>query len=341
MRRTEPTSRLVWKPPGEQLGRAAADVEHERRVVEGAEAAPGQLGLVVAREQARREAVRPLDLAEKRLAVLRIADGARRDCERALATERLGLSPEIGEHVPYARDRHRKQAPPSVDAFAQPRDDGAPDDLLDAAVLDVGDEQACGVRPQVDRGDADHLRGTSPRTRARVPVNSRCSGADHRQLLERGLEPDVGRAEPLGAGRRRGCPLLRRLGARHDRVERGGRTQRERAIRPPGGEGSNGEERARGDDGHEGDERGEQACKSHRFGIVTAARAGAPIGGRASCSGSPRRFFGTRRCYTLRCVAGWSSQVARRAHNPEVAGSNPAPATEKAPETGPFLLRQR
>ena len=25
--------------------------------------------------------------------------------------------------------------------------------------------------------------------------------------------------------------------------------------------------------------------------------------------------------------AGWSSQVARRAHNPEVAGSNPAPAT--------------
>ena len=28
-----------------------------------------------------------------------------------------------------------------------------------------------------------------------------------------------------------------------------------------------------------------------------------------------------------RDVAGWSSQVARRAHNPEVAGSNPAPAT--------------
>ena len=25
--------------------------------------------------------------------------------------------------------------------------------------------------------------------------------------------------------------------------------------------------------------------------------------------------------------AGWSSQAARRAHNPKVAGSNPAPAT--------------
>ena len=31
--------------------------------------------------------------------------------------------------------------------------------------------------------------------------------------------------------------------------------------------------------------------------------------------------------YTLWQIAGWSSLVARRAHNPEVAGSNPAPAT--------------
>jgi hypothetical protein len=31
---------------------------------------------------------------------------------------------------------------------------------------------------------------------------------------------------------------------------------------------------------------------------------------------------------TNRCVgAGWSSLVARRAHNPKVVGSNPAPAT--------------
>ena len=34
--------------------------------------------------------------------------------------------------------------------------------------------------------------------------------------------------------------------------------------------------------------------------------------------------------------AGWSSLVARRAHNPEVAGSNPAPATTKGPGQGPF-----
>ncbi len=34
--------------------------------------------------------------------------------------------------------------------------------------------------------------------------------------------------------------------------------------------------------------------------------------------------------YTLfLCDAGWSSLVARRAHNPKVVGSNPAPATSK------------
>ncbi len=36
--------------------------------------------------------------------------------------------------------------------------------------------------------------------------------------------------------------------------------------------------------------------------------------------------------YTLDvCDAGWSSLVARRAHNPKVAGSNPAPATTRRP----------
>ena len=46
------------------------------------------------------------------------------------------------------------------------------------------------------------------------------------------------------------------------------------------------------------------------------------------------------RRYTPARDAGWSSLVARRAHNPEVAGSNPAPATGKAPETGLFRLHR-
>lgn len=33
-------------------------------------------------------------------------------------------------------------------------------------------------------------------------------------------------------------------------------------------------------------------------------------------------------CYNIAGDAGWSSLVARRAHNPKVAGSNPAPATK-------------
>ena len=36
-----------------------------------------------------------------------------------------------------------------------------------------------------------------------------------------------------------------------------------------------------------------------------------------------------RPLYAADCVAGWSSLVARRAHNPKVAGSNPAPAMSR------------
>ena len=76
----------------DQLGRAAADVDHERprpQLASGGDAAPRQQRLVVAREHARREAVAPLDLAEERLAVLGLAHGARRDRERPLGAERL------------------------------------------------------------------------------------------------------------------------------------------------------------------------------------------------------------------------------------------------------------
>ena len=53
------------------------------------------------------------------------------------------------------------------------------------------------------------------------------------------------------------------------------------------------------------------------------------------------RFFAGYTCILMRCkvvlrlavkgtyCAGWSSLVARRAHNPEVIGSNPVPATNK------------
>src|SRR5690554_6265356 len=42
--------------------------------------------------------------------------------------------------------------------------------------------------------------------------------------------------------------------------------------------------------------------------------------------------------FRLRSAAGWSSLVARRAHNPKVVGSNPAPATSQRPLFRGFLL---
>ena len=36
--------------------------------------------------------------------------------------------------------------------------------------------------------------------------------------------------------------------------------------------------------------------------------------------------------------AGWSSLAARRAHNPKVVGSNPTPATKRAPLRGFLTL---
>ena len=46
-------------------------------------------------------------------------------------------------------------------------------------------------------------------------------------------------------------------------------------------------------------------------------------------------------CIVVWVAAGWSSSVARRAHNPEVAGSNPVPATRKTRYLNEKSLRYR
>ncbi len=48
-------------------------------------------------------------------------------------------------------------------------------------------------------------------------------------------------------------------------------------------------------------------------------------------------------CNIRRSAAGWSSLAARRAHNPKVVGSTPAPATksEKAAFLWPFLCLEK
>ena len=42
--------------------------------------------------------------------------------------------------------------------------------------------------------------------------------------------------------------------------------------------------------------------------------------------------------YVASRIAGWSSLVARRAHNPKVDGSNPSPATNKFKHLARFEL---
>ena len=89
---------------------------HHRAIV-GAGSAPPQKpakhhqGLVVSREQPRFEAVAPLDLAEERLAVLRIADRARRDREPSFRAERIRGPPKVSEDVPHTRNRGGQEAP--------------------------------------------------------------------------------------------------------------------------------------------------------------------------------------------------------------------------------------
>src|SRR5205807_1977271 len=103
-----------------------------------------------------------LDLAEKRLAVLRVADRARRHRERAFRAERLELAAVVGQRVADARDRQRQKPTAGVDAFAEPRDARPSNQLVDTAVHDVGDEPAAAVNARNDR----HAR--SPRSAATV-----------------------------------------------------------------------------------------------------------------------------------------------------------------------------
>ena len=102
-------------PAEHELCRAAADVHDERVFLDRTShghSAKRQQRLVVPGEQLRREAVAPLDLAEKRLAVLGVADGARGDRERPLGAEALQLAAVVGEAVAYSGDREREQATP-------------------------------------------------------------------------------------------------------------------------------------------------------------------------------------------------------------------------------------
>ena len=146
---------------GDQLGRAAADVEHDGLVADRAAAhdpAAGELRLLLAGEQPSREPVAPLDLAEKGLAVVGVTHRARCERQDALGAEPLELAAVVAEHVSHARERDRQELSALVDAFAEPRNHLLAGDLVHLPVADVRDEESRGVCPEIDDADAHYAR---------------------------------------------------------------------------------------------------------------------------------------------------------------------------------------
>ena len=95
------------RPAGDQLRRSAPHVHDERRFVEpaiGRDPAEVQERLFLPGQEPGLEAVAPLDLAEERLAVFRVANGARADRERTLGPEAFDRAAVIREDVADARD---------------------------------------------------------------------------------------------------------------------------------------------------------------------------------------------------------------------------------------------
>ena len=161
------------------------------------------------RQQASREPVAPLDLAEEGLAVLRVADGARRDAERPLRAELLELATVLGEDIAHARDRERQQPAARVDALTEPRDRQPPNDLLERfrscrrradASNSCRDRRRRPSLARHDGGDASHRRATSA-SRGRQDVQSCAGGA---KAYQRRFQVSAAlRREPRGGARSR------------------------------------------------------------------------------------------------------------------------------------------
>ena len=87
-------------------------------------------------------------------------------------------------------------------------------------------------------------------------------------------------------------------------------------------------------------------CRSGRCGLRRSGLTREFTTAVVRCRLHPARIRNARTCAKMPCSnsdAGWSSPVARWAHNPKVAGSNPAPATidtcsERASVSGALLL---
>ena len=189
--------------------------------------------------------------------------------------------------------------------------------------------------------DQKHF-GAGPAVRVR---GRRLGGVDVvRRRDVAGLEQQAGVVDRGGAARRRG---RRRGGRRGHAGQRAGRRggfapgDAGLVVATGGAEGQGGDDRDGGGCGWRGSSSSPfRACR------VSAARRKRADHGPVVPNASARTiaeqpiWLLSRRGNVAFTNAGWSSSVARWAHNPEVAGSNPVPATrsKRPPETlrGPF-----
>ena len=146
----------------------------------------------------------------------------------ATASVRSAPSPSSSRRYSVSTFRTRaigngEEAAARVDTLAEPGDARSAHELLDAAVFDVGDEQAGGVRAEVDRADARHLLGTAPRRRSRAALASAAAARSRASCASDVCRCSVGLREPLplrvercgarlGGRRGAGDTLERRLG---------------------------------------------------------------------------------------------------------------------------------
>ncbi len=154
-----------------------------------------------------------------------------------------------------------------------------------------------GVLQRADRDGRDAHRDAGDHLRHLGGADRahRPDGTDRAHRADRARWGAVGRGRRPARRRRRGLPRSGRLP--HRRRPGGVRRRRRRGPGPA-----------------------RAGARPHRAGRDLAGLHGCPVPTDHSA-----------RWYNHRHTAGWSSLVARRAHNPKVAGSNPAPATNESP----------
>src|SRR5262249_51765260 len=141
----------------DDLRGAAADVENERGPLAAAMRSrpqEGEVGLLLAGEQACVEGEALAELRDERLTVDGITDGAGRDRHDPVRAQVLVARLVVADHRADLLDRIRAEMVGVIHPAAQAGHRGAALDLLDPPISDLGDEQARGIRPNVDYGDS-------------------------------------------------------------------------------------------------------------------------------------------------------------------------------------------